>query len=161
MSTPEPGHNIPEWIVNNLGELGVRVNGRCFFLYKGRTIEYSAGHAYSHEGAEGSEMEFRTVGKREFGEVCHPAYPGLWDEWCQKPLYTAGDGWRLIPVGPNGDCPDCHGLGEVHVRSPNDPGDVTVYDCERCFPKNGPITHGCDSVGYPKDDGQKQEGEAG
>lgn len=57
----------PIWIVNSLGELGVFVNGRYFFLYKGHNIEY--------ENKE-KDIYFRVVGKREFGEVCHPIdYP--------------------------------------------------------------------------------------
>ena len=49
-----------EWIVNEMSELGVKVNGRCFFLYKGTS--YNGGEYY------------RTVFKREFGECCHPMY---------------------------------------------------------------------------------------
>lgn len=62
----------PLWIVNDLGELGVRVNGRCFFLYKGGNIEYKNGR---HE--DGSPMLYRRVGKREFGET---QWPSQWME---------------------------------------------------------------------------------
>ena len=51
-------------VVNNLGELGVCVNGRYFFPYKGRSIEYSS--------ETGKNMVVRQVGKREFGETCQP-----------------------------------------------------------------------------------------
>jgi len=57
----------PKWIVNDNGELGVEMNGRCFFLYKGDNIEYKDG---KHD--DGTPMLYRMVGKREFGEVCHP-----------------------------------------------------------------------------------------
>ena len=56
----------PEWIVNDIGELGVKLGDRLFFLYKGDNIEYSGLHE------DGSPMLYRTVGKHEFGEVCHP-----------------------------------------------------------------------------------------
>ena len=49
-----------EWIVNEDAELGVLVDGECFFLYKGDSIIYK------------EDMKIRTVGKREFGECCHP-----------------------------------------------------------------------------------------
>ena len=51
----------PIWIVNNLGELGVKIGNRFFFLYKGDNIEY-----------DDPDMKYRIVGKREFGETCHP-----------------------------------------------------------------------------------------
>ena len=54
----------PEWIVNSIGELGVKVNNKCFFLYKGRNIVY--------KGEDAEDIMYRAVGKREFGEVCHP-----------------------------------------------------------------------------------------
>lgn len=57
----------PKWIVNDLGELGVEILGRCFFLYKGENIEYEDG---LHD--DGSPMLYRPVGKREFGETCKP-----------------------------------------------------------------------------------------
>lgn len=58
----------PAWIVNDLGELGVKIKGRCFFLYKGRSIEYKEKQLDDDE----RPMQYRPVGKREFGEVCHP-----------------------------------------------------------------------------------------
>lgn len=47
------------WVVNDLGELGVEIFGKFFFLYKGYSLERS-----------GSRV--RRVGKREFGETQHP-----------------------------------------------------------------------------------------
>ena len=73
----------PEWVVNSLGELGVEVNDRYHFLYKGHSIEY----------CETELMEVRSVGKREFGETCNPT------GW-SKPLsgrYAAGTGWIPLP----------------------------------------------------------------
>ena len=64
---------IPRWIVNDIGELGVEVNGRCFFLYKGDNIEYENG---LHD--DGTPMMYRPVGKREFGETQWP------DKWIQQ-----------------------------------------------------------------------------
>lgn len=67
----------PQWIVNDLGELGVQVGGRFFFLYKGGSIEYGKdGIGDSQEGIamhdDGTPMHYRIVGKREFGETCWP-----------------------------------------------------------------------------------------
>lgn len=56
-----------EWIVNDNAELGVRIHGQCFFLYKGDSLVYDEA---CHD--DGSPMYVRTVGKREFGECCHP-----------------------------------------------------------------------------------------
>lgn len=64
----------PEWIVNDIGELGVKVGTRFFFLYKGESLEYGkeggADGIATHE--DGTPMKYRIVGKREFGETCHP-----------------------------------------------------------------------------------------
>jgi hypothetical protein len=74
------------WIVNNLGELGVKIGKKCFFLYKGESLEYKRDNA-------NEAMRYRLVGKREFGEVCRP--PHLINE---KPetSYTEGDGWKNL-----------------------------------------------------------------
>ena len=68
MDAAEVAKGAPLWVVNNLGELGVKIGERLFFLYKGRSIEYGP------KDMEGDEppMMWRTVGKREFGECCHP-----------------------------------------------------------------------------------------
>lgn len=72
-----PMTDEPEWIVNDLGELGVRVGSRFFFLYKGDNIEYGTdGISDSRDGValhdDGTPMHYRIVGKREFGETCWP-----------------------------------------------------------------------------------------
>jgi hypothetical protein len=64
----QPDSVPPVWIVNDLAELGVKIGERFYFLYKGNNIEYEDG---KHD--DGSPMLWRIVGKREFGEVCHPA----------------------------------------------------------------------------------------
>lgn len=70
----------PEWIVNDLGELGVRVGSRFFFLYKGYSIEYGK-HKDDDVSDSGvvlhgdkSPMRYRIVGKVEFGETCWPVH---------------------------------------------------------------------------------------
>lgn len=95
----------PIWIVNNLGELGVEIKGRCFFLYKGGSIEYENG---KHD--DGTPMLYRIVGKREFGETC---WPMKWikagrseDRYTENLVYTPGlsfgepeDGnWKPLPT---------------------------------------------------------------
>jgi hypothetical protein len=90
----------PEWIVNDIGELGVRVGGRCFFLYKGESLEYGSSEEEIARGValhdEGDPMRFRRVQKREFGETQWP------DVWLQagrrEDRYCAGDGWRDLPA---------------------------------------------------------------
>lgn len=59
--------NTVLWVVNDNGELGVKVGGDHYFLYKGGSIVYRDAH---HD--DGREMFVRTVGKREFGESCYP-----------------------------------------------------------------------------------------
>ncbi|WP_243771982.1 MULTISPECIES: hypothetical protein [Burkholderia cepacia complex] len=113
---PEPRTEVtdtePQWIVNDLGELGVKVGGRFFFLYKGDNIEYGANS--SSDGIalhdDGSPMQYRIVGKREFGETCLPVKWILQgrseDRYHEKLVYHPrlsfgkpedGD-WKLLPA---------------------------------------------------------------
>jgi len=62
----KPTVEHPEWIVNNLAELGVKIGDRFYFLYKGENIRYTK------KDMEDKAMYWRPVGKREFGECCHP-----------------------------------------------------------------------------------------
>lgn len=57
----------PIWIVNDNSELGVMVNGICYFLYKAGNIVYDKA-----EHDDGSPMHIRPLFKREFGECCLP-----------------------------------------------------------------------------------------
>jgi len=70
---PEQEVIEPIWIVNDIGELGVEINGQCYFLYKSGNIQYD-------KNDDGTEMFYRKVGKREFGEVCHPWF--WYDQRC-------------------------------------------------------------------------------
>ena len=107
---------VPSWIVNDLGELGVMVNEVAYFLYKGDNIVYEDA---KHD--DGSPMLYRMVGKREFGEVCHPRH--WWESgwaaahrYTQELIYTPGlsfgkpeDGdWRPLP--PQGAAPAASGV---------------------------------------------------
>ena len=56
-----------EWVVNDIGELGVKIGDQFFFLYKARSLVYKGGQ---HD--DGRPMKWRHVYKREFGECCHP-----------------------------------------------------------------------------------------
>jgi hypothetical protein len=103
----------PTWVVNDMGELGVKVGSRFFFLYKGDNIEYGACDN-SKDGIalhdDGTPMQYRIVGKREFGETC---WPLKWirngrsqDKYTDMLVYTPGlsfgkpeDGdWKPLPA---------------------------------------------------------------
>lgn len=70
-----------EWVVNEMGELGVKIGCQFFFLYKG----------YSYQGGE----KYRPIGKREFGECCHPAR----QDQVKFPDYSAQDDEQWHPIG--------------------------------------------------------------
>lgn len=79
------------WVVNDLGELGVRIGGTSYFLYKGDSIIYNSAHEDS------SCMMQRPVMKREFGEVCR--VPGLSRGDDGAPNYFEGTGWFPLTGG--------------------------------------------------------------
>lgn len=85
----EPHLDEPDWIVNDLGELGVRIHGRCYFCYKGYSLEYT-----EPVHGDGTPILYRTVGKREFGET---VWPMEWitagrrtDRYTLELVYTEG-----------------------------------------------------------------------
>lgn len=84
-----------KWVVNNLGELGVEVEGVYYFLYKGDSLVYEL-----EDGAV--RMWVRPVGKREFGEVCYPAH-----------MWEAGKSRRLDPTDPKDGLADFTSAGIV------------------------------------------------
>lgn len=51
-----------EWVVNELGELGVKIGDQFFFLYKGESLQYT--------DDPDAPRKYRPVGKCEFGECC-------------------------------------------------------------------------------------------
>jgi rubredoxin len=62
--------NDVKWIVNQAGELGVRVNNQNFYLYKGESIQHNTIDE-DHIRDTGIDLrKWRYVGKREFGESC-------------------------------------------------------------------------------------------
>ncbi|MFC1751660.1 hypothetical protein ACFLY5_00755 [Patescibacteria group bacterium] len=80
-----------EWVVNDIGELGVRIYGRSYYLYKGKSLVYRGTHD------DGSPMRERPVAKREFGEVCRPLHKtNFKPHEPQMKWYTEGDGWRRL-----------------------------------------------------------------
>ena len=73
-----------EWVVNDIAELGVRIKGVSYFLYKGSSIVYTG---------EDGPMHVRPVEKREFGEVCRP--PNFQDQ-PPETKYTEGHDWSHL-----------------------------------------------------------------
>lgn len=79
-----------EWVVNSLGELGVKIGNQFFFLYKGESIQYSTNE---------SDYHYRPVGKREFGEVCTPInYDDPWKSGTVS--RDDSDLWKPLPMAP-------------------------------------------------------------
>lgn len=95
VARPDPEDAV-QWIVNDTAELGVMVNGNAHFLYKGHSLIYEDG---KHD--DGTQMVYRRVFKREFGECCHPAH--FYEPGARLPdRYTDGDGWLPVPVKSDG-----------------------------------------------------------
>lgn len=72
-----------QWVVNDNAELGVKVNGWFYWLYKGGSICY-----ITHD--DGTPIKYREVGKREFGECCHPTHLNRLPDG----PYAEGFGWK-------------------------------------------------------------------
>ena len=140
--------HAPEWIVNDLGELGVKVSGRFFFLYKGDNIEYETG---MHD--DGTPMMWRPVGKREFGETCWPLQWVLagrrGQRYTQELSYQAGlsDGapgdadWRpLLTSEPKLSCTCPGGDGALAWPCPSHPSmPATMAPAYRAMLASGPV----------------------
>lgn len=82
-----------KWIVNDIGELGVEIHGQSFFLYKGESLVYDDG---KHD--DGAAMMVRYVGKREFGECCHPMAVLRNEPWDIH--YVKGEAVRPLLAAP-------------------------------------------------------------
>lgn len=80
-----------EWVVNDNGELGIRIGNRAAFLYKGYFLEYRNGHD------DNTPIKVRAVYKREFGEVCHP------DDWWDR---KTGHMTQWAKDFESSDCPE-------------------------------------------------------
>jgi hypothetical protein len=98
------------WVVNSLGELGVEIGGKYFFLYKGRSLEYDD----DEDVVCDPPLMVRWVGKREFGET---QWPAKWlrtgkreDRYEEKVVYHPGLSfgppdnpnyqWKPLPLKP-------------------------------------------------------------
>ena len=82
-----------EWVVNSIAELGVKIGDQFFFLYKGESLVYHA------DDDEEEPLQWRHVGKREFGECCHPindADPTKYGTVSP----SDSDRWKPLPLAP-------------------------------------------------------------
>lgn len=52
-----------QWVVNDNGELGVKIGEQFFFLHRGESL------SPQDPEVDGTALTYRLVGKREFGEV--------------------------------------------------------------------------------------------
>ena len=77
-----------QWVINDNGELGVKIGDLFFWLYKGESIRQQ----YADMEDPAGLRRYRRVGKREFGEVCRP------QGW--TPEDNARHEWNTIPDDP-------------------------------------------------------------
>lgn len=87
-----------EWVVNSLGELGVKVGDDFQWLYKGHSLRYEdPTHTDEDDARKGQPMLWRHVGKREFGECCHPVNYADPTRWGTVDVNDGLD-WKPIPA---------------------------------------------------------------
>lgn len=86
-----------EWVVNSIGELGVKVGDEHHFLYKGQSLVYREG-----SDDDGLKLFVRPVYKREFGEVCHPPNVTL-DNSAMPYSFGNPEDWIPLPLAPKED----------------------------------------------------------
>lgn len=85
LAGPIPAEEVL-WVVNDLGELGVRIGRTSYFLWCGKSFVYKDTHE------DGQVMQQRLIRRREFGDACHPLGfdPQMGDD---NGVYFEGDGW--------------------------------------------------------------------
>ena len=95
VSTSSITANDVQWVVNDNAELGVKIGGKFYWLYKWESLEYK-----DQKHDDGTPIKDRQVGKREFGECCHPLHLKRLPE-----RYTEGEGWHVCwAIGANVWC---------------------------------------------------------
>lgn len=78
-----------EWVINDNGELGVKIGTTFFWLYKGESsLQDPTDPEQIYPPTEGPHL-WRKVRKREFGEVCRPV------TWSNLELRDP-DAWQVI-----------------------------------------------------------------
>ena len=103
-----------EWVVNDLAELGVKIGGQFFFLYKGRSLSYTDDPTHDEDDPkvgykQGDPIKWRHVYKREFGECCHPVnYKNLeaLSMKAREAGYHGEETWAMIGTVSYSDSPD-------------------------------------------------------
>jgi hypothetical protein len=98
-SSETPSETKPrdvEWVVNSLGELGVKIGDDFQWMYKGRSLRYEDPTHEAGEEREGKPMLWRRIGKREFGECCHPINYEDPTKWGTVDVNDGMD-WKPIP----------------------------------------------------------------
>jgi hypothetical protein len=64
LAPPRINASDVQWIVNDMGELGVKIGDQFFFLYRGKSVAFGF---CTHD--DETPIMYRPVGKEEFGET--------------------------------------------------------------------------------------------